>query len=125
MAKQLLAPEVHIRVEVDISPEGVTFTYITADGMQCNGDVDVTEQNTAVCYVLVNSDDLIFAAPIVDIAKAPEDLIFMISPDQRTLIINDSDLVNQTVSFRLVVVKRSDTTTPYISNDPIIRSIPN
>jgi hypothetical protein len=126
VTKQLLPPEVHIRVEVDIDDDEATFTYINTDGMKCNGNVDVTEKNTAVCYVLTNNTEgLIFASPIVDEVKCPEDIIFVISPDRQTLIANDADLENQIVSFKLVVVKESDQTKPYISSDPVIRNVPN
>lgn len=126
MTKQLLPPEVHIRVEVDITSAGPIFTYVNTEGNQCNGNVDVTQKNTAVCYVLTdNKEGLIFASPIVDNAKYPEDLVFVTSPDRQTLIINDADMENQKVSFRLVVIKENEPNTPYVSSDPVIRSIPN
>lgn len=122
----ILPPEKPFRVDVDITSQPAIFTYFNRNGAICNGNVDVTEKNTCVSYSLINNtNQLIFAAPVVDEAEDPTDLTFIISRDQQTLSIYDNDLTNQNVSFRLVVVQSSKLTTPYISTDPVIRSIPS
>lgn len=121
-----LPPEKPFRVDVDITSPPAIFTYFNRNGAICNGNVDVTEKNTCVSYRLVNNTkQLIFAAPVVDEAEDPTDLTFIISRDQQTLSIYDNDLTNQKVSFRLVVVQANKLTSPYISADPVIRSIPS
>lgn len=122
----ILPPEKPFRVNVDITSHPAIFTYFNRKGAVCNGSVDVTEKNTCVSYTLINNtDQLIFAAPVVDEAEDPTDLTFIISRDQQTLSIYDNDLTNQKVSFRLVVVQANKLTSPYISADPVIRSIPS
>ena len=119
-----IAPEISFRVEVDINVEPPKYTFYNDAGTVCDGSTDVSVPHTAVIYRLINnSDDLVFAAPLIE-AKEPDDLTILISNNQQTLTVYDSDMTNETVCMKLVTTKLSHPTKNYISPDPQIRNIP-
>ncbi|MDP5029626.1 MAG: DP-EP family protein [Paraglaciecola sp.] len=125
MNQKSIAPEKPFRVEVDITTTPPTYTYYNRRGVNCDGSVSVTEANTAVSYSLINNtNNLIFAAPIIE-AEDPSDLTILISNNQQTITFYDKDLTNESVCIKLVVVKPTVPTNPYVSLDPIMRNVPN
>jgi len=125
MNTKSIPPEKPFRVEVDITSATPIYTYFNRKGLNCNGSVSVTEANTAVSYSLINNtNNLIFAAPIIE-AEDPGDLTILISNNQQTITFYDKDLTNESVCIKLVVVKATEPTQPYVSLDPIMRNVPN
>ncbi|MBO1256287.1 DP-EP family protein [Alteromonas sp. 5E99-2] len=126
MPTQVLPPQVHIRVVVELIGGNPIFTYINDKGDACNGNADITALHSAICYTLVdNCNDFIFASPIIDKHKHAKDLVITTSSNRKTLIMTDTKLNFDEISFQLVVVKESDLTKPYISPDPVLRKVPD